>query len=96
MLCQNSYRKDLRLPRLGFVSTRFENQVKSAIQPCFSAVKPRVVYSTNDLISATNKDALPALQESNVIHQFSRHCDSGIWTVPPKHCRTELNNMSQI
>ena len=25
---------------------------------------------------ATNKDVLPALQKSNVIYQFSRHCDS--------------------
>ena len=66
----------LRLPRLGSVSTRFEKQVKSAVKQCFFAVEPRVVYSTNELLSATNKDALPALQKSNVIYQFSCHCDS--------------------
>ena len=38
-------------------------------------MEPRVVYSTNELLSATNKDALPALQKSNVIYQFSCHCD---------------------
>ena len=38
--------------------------------------EPRVVYSTNELLSATNKDVLPALQKSNVIYQFSCHCDS--------------------
>ena len=66
----------LRLPWLGFVSTRFEKQVKSAVKQCFTAVEPRVVYSTNDLFSAINKDVLPALQKSNVIYQFSCHCDS--------------------
>ena len=66
----------LRLPWLGSVSTRFEKQVKSAVKQCFTAVEPRVVHSTNELFSATNKDVLPALQKSNVIYQFSCHCDS--------------------
>ena len=66
----------LRFPWLGSVSTRFKKQVKSAFKQCFSAVEPRVVYSTNELLSATNKDILPALQKSNVIYQFSCHCDS--------------------
>ena len=66
----------LRLPLLGSVSTRFEKQVKSAVKQCFSAEEPHVVYSTNELLSATNKDVLPALQKSNVIYQFSYHCDS--------------------
>ena len=65
----------LRLPWLGSVSTRFEKQVKSAVKQCFSAVEPRVVYCTNKLLSATNKDVLPALQKSNVIYQFLCHCD---------------------
>ena len=41
----------LRLQWLGSVSTRFEQQVKSAVKQCFSAVEPRVVYSTNELLS---------------------------------------------
>ena len=66
----------LRLPWLGSVSTRFEKQVKSAVKQCFSAVEPCVAYSTKELLPATNKDVLPALQKSNVIYQFSCHCDS--------------------
>ena len=50
----------LHLPWLGSVSTRFEKQVKSAVKQCFSAVEPRVVYSTNEHLSASNKDVLPA------------------------------------
>ena len=66
----------LRLPWLGSVTTRFEMQVKSAVKQCFSAVEPHVVYATNELLSATNKDVLPALRKSNVIYQFSCHYDS--------------------
>ena len=66
----------LRLPWFGYVSTRFEKQVKSAVKQGFSAEAPRVVYSTNELLPDTNKDVLPALQKSNVIYQFSCHCDS--------------------
>ena len=39
-------------------------------------MKPRVVCSTNQLLFATNKDVLLALQKSNVIHRFSCHCNS--------------------
>ena len=60
-----------------------------------TALEPRVVYSTNELLSATNKDVLPALQKSNVIYQFSCHCDSRyVGCSSFKDCRTESNNMS--
>ena len=73
-----------KMPRLSTSSmarfcfyTRFEKRVKSDIKLCFSAEEPRVVYSTNELLSATNKHVLPgALQESNMIYQFSCHCDN--------------------
>ena len=67
----------LHLPWLVSVSTWFENQVKSAVKQCFSiVVEPHVVYPTNELLFATNKDVLSALQKSNMIYQFSCHCDS--------------------
>ena len=66
----------LRFPWLRSIFTRFEMQLKSVVKQCFSAVEPRVVYSTNKLLSATNKDVLPALQKSDVIYQFSFYCDS--------------------
>ena len=55
----------LRLPWLGSVSTHSENPVKSAVKQCFSFVEPNNVYSANELLSATNKIVLPALQKSN-------------------------------
>ena len=86
----------LRLQWLGSVSTRFEKQVKSAVKTCFFAVELRVVCSTNKLLCATNKDVLHAIQKSNMIYQFSCHCDSQYVGRTSKGCRTESNNMSQI
>ena len=56
-------------------------------------MEPRVVYFTNKLLPATNKDLLPALQKSNVIYQFSCHCDSQYVGRTSQGCRTESNNM---
>ena len=39
-------------------------------------MEPRVVFTTRRLLPATNKDVLPAFQQSNVIYEFSCHCDS--------------------
>ena len=66
----------LHLPWLGPVSNRFEKQVTSSVKHCYLAVEPYVVYKTNQLLPVANKDVLPALQNSNVIYQFSCHCDS--------------------
>ena len=54
----------------------------------------KVVYSTNELLSATNKNILPVLLKSNVIYQFSCHCDSRYVGSTSQSCRTELNSMN--
>ena len=66
----------LHLPWLSPVSNRFEKQVTSFVKHCYLAVEPHVVYKINQLLPVANKDVLPALQNSNVIYQFSCHCDS--------------------
>ena len=80
MLCLNLDPKDARLstfPMVQFYLYQIsKKQVKSAVKQCFSAVEPLDVCSTNELLFATNKDVLPALQTGNVIYQFSFHCDS--------------------
>ena len=87
----------LRLPWLGSVSTRLEKQVKSAVKQCFTAVEPHAVYFTNELLSATNKDVLPALQKSKVIYQFSCHCDRSVCRPYfPKAAGQNLTTCSQI
>ena len=66
----------LHLPWLDLVLNRFEKQVTSSVKHCCSTVEPRVVSKTNQLLPVANKDVLPALQNSNVIYQFSCHFDS--------------------
>ena len=48
----------------------------SSVKQCYLTVEPHVVYKTNQLLPEVNKDVLSALQNSNVIYQFSCHCDS--------------------
>ena len=71
MACLSSY------PMAQFCFYSVGKQVKSAVKQHFSAVEPCVVYQQASLCS--NKNVLPALQKSNVIYQFSCHCDS--WNV---------------
>ena len=66
----------LHLPWLSPVSNRFEKQVTFFVKLCYLAVEPHIICKTNQLLPVANKDALPALQNSNVIYQFSCHCDS--------------------
>ena len=65
----------LRLQWLGSISTKFEKQVKAAVSNCFFAVEPRIIFETKELVPATKKDVLLAHQQSNVIYEYSCHCD---------------------
>ena len=49
----------LKLPWIGNVSSKFENQINKAIISCFYAVKPRVVYSTRVMLPSAKKDSVP-------------------------------------
>ena len=40
----------LKLPRIGNVSSKFENQINKAITSCFYAVNPHVVYNTRGIL----------------------------------------------
>jgi len=67
----------LHLPYIGPTSTKFDKQIKPcAVKTCFATLKPCVVYTTKDLCLANKKNILFAFQLSNVIYQFSCHCDS--------------------
>ena len=66
----------LHLPWSGALSTRFEKQVVSAVQRCYLSVEPRVVFTTKRLLLANKQNVLPASQQSNIVYEFSCHCDS--------------------
>ena len=58
------------------ISMKFEKQITSAVKRCFFSVKPRVIFTTRQLLPATKKDVLPSHYHSNVIYQFVCHCNS--------------------
>ena len=61
----------LKLPWIGNVSSRSENQIKKAITSFFYAVKPRVVYNTKVMLPSAKKDTVPTTQKSCVVYEFS-------------------------
>ena len=50
--------------------------MKAVVSNCFFAVEPRIIFKTKELVPATKKDVLPAHQQSNVVYEYSYHCDS--------------------
>ena len=61
----------LKLPWIGNVSSKFENQFKKAITSFFYAVKTRVVYNTRVMLPSAKKDRVPTTQKSCVVYEFS-------------------------
>ena len=66
----------LRAPWIGSASQQLEHQVKSAVQNCFGAVSPRLIFSSQSMLPVAKKDVLPANQRSMVIYEYVCHCDS--------------------
>ena len=61
----------LRTPSVGL-----KNKIKASVEKCFFAVKQRVIFTSRPLLLAIKKDVLPTLFLSNVVFNFSCHCDS--------------------
>ena len=66
----------LRLPFIGPITARFENQLNSAVNTTFGSVRLRVVYQTKKPISGIRKDVSPIHEKNNIIYNFKCHCDS--------------------
>ena len=65
----------LKLPWIGNISTKFENQCKTAVSSCFGAVKLRVAFSTRKMLPTVRKDVVPTKQQSMVVYQYVCRCD---------------------
>ena len=65
----------LRAPWIGLASQQLEQQVKSAVQNCYGAVSPRLIFSSQCMLPAAKKDVLPANQRSMVTYEYVCHCD---------------------
>ena len=65
----------LKLPWIGIISLNFEKQIKTAINRCYQAVEPRIIFKTTKILPAIHKDVLPSLQQSMVVYQYVCRCD---------------------
>ena len=54
----------LKIPWIGDISLKYENQIKKAINFYFHTVNLRVVYNTRVLLSSIQKDYVPTHQKS--------------------------------
>ena len=61
----------LKLPWIGNILSKFENQISKAITSFYYAVKPRVVYNTRVMLPSAKKDCVPTTQKSSVVYEFS-------------------------
>ena len=58
----------LKLPWIGNVSSKFENQINKAITSCFHAVKPRVVYNTRVMLPSAKIYSVPTNQKCCIVY----------------------------
>ena len=61
----------LRLPWIGNVSSKFENQIIKDIRFFYYAVTTRVVYNTRVMLPSAKKDCVPTIQKSCVVCELS-------------------------
>ena len=65
----------IRLPFIGSVSTVYKQRIKVAISRCYPTVSPRVILSSRPILPSAQKDVLPTKNRSNLIYEFTCHCD---------------------
>ena len=81
----------LKLPWIGNISLKFEKQVKSKVQNCFSAVEPRVIFQIRKILPSINKDAVPTTQQSLVVYQYVCRCDCRYVGRTPLRLQEKIN-----
>ena len=64
----------LRLPFIGPVTSRHQQQLSEAIGKCYGAVRLRVVFTTKTLLKSLLKDRSPTHQQNMVIYQYKCRC----------------------
>ena len=66
----------LKIPWIGDIFLRYQNQIKKAINFCFHTVNPRVVYNTRVILPSIQKDCVPTHQKSLVVYELSCRCEA--------------------
>ena len=65
----------LKLPWIGKISLNFEQQTKTAINRCYQAVEPRIIFTKRKILPAIHKHVLLSFQQSMVVYQYVYRCD---------------------
>ena len=61
---------------IGSASQLLQHQIKSAVQNCYDAVSPRLIFLSQCTLSPAKKNVLPANQRSMVIYEYVCHFNS--------------------
>ena len=66
----------LKAPWIRLASRQLELQIKSAVQNCYGAVSSRLIFSSQCMLLAANKNVLPDNQRMMIVYEYPCHCDS--------------------
>ena len=53
-----------------------EKNIKQVTRSTYFAAKPRVIFTSNPLLTPAGKDLIPKFDKSMVIYQYKCYCDS--------------------
>ena len=82
----------LKLPWFGKIPLNFEKQTKTAVNRCYQAVEPRIIFETKKNFLQLLKMIYPPF---NKVWLYINTCAAvavGTWVEFPQDCRTELIN----
>ena len=66
----------LRVTYTGKAALTLERNFRIAVENCYGSVALRTVFVSRQMLPASRKDVLPAIQKSSVIYEYKCHCDS--------------------
>ena len=66
----------LRVTYTGKAALTLERNLRIAVENCYGSVALRTVFVSRQMLRASRKDVLPAIQKRSVIYEYKCHCDS--------------------
>ena len=85
----------VKLPWIGKIFLKFESQIKSAVQKCYGAVEPHVLFSTKNCYQQfTKMRCLPPTKAWSYIDTCAG-VTAGTWAAYLKDCVIELHKTSR-
>ena len=66
----------LRVTYAGKAALTLERNLRIAVENCYGSMALRTVFVSRQMLPASRKDVLPAIQKCSVIYEYKCHCDS--------------------